>query len=211
MFPKKFQFLWTRWLSTKPMFSTHAWQSYKCEMGQWGHGLCDANLLDLALKSILFALKKDGSSHHGSQQAGANTREWSSIPFLKVVMKRGSLVNVHSLCHKAPKDMNPLAYNISMPFCLRMCSGMSLWSSSGVAPFNSEGLKLNRGGSGRPLGNRAAGLRSSSKNGCTQASRAVHLKLGEYWSRRDIRSTASGGVRFEKILCQGCAFICGNL
>lgn len=93
--------------------------------------------------------------------------------------------------------------------CLRACSGMSFWRSSGSTPFSSAcsnrpmllghdkiirwkrskdeqitsqewktqdagsspwGLKLNKGGRGRPDGNRVAGLRSSSKKGWTHAS-----------------------------------------
>ena len=57
------------------------------------------------------------------------------------------------------------------------------------------GLKLKRGGRGRPLGRRVLGSRSSSKKGCTHASSAVQRSAGEYCSRRDTRSTASGGIR----------------
>jgi hypothetical protein len=42
------------------------------------------------------------------------------------------------------------------------------------------GLKLNRGGSGRPLGKRQLGSRSSSKKGCTQASNCMKPKKIQY-------------------------------
>lgn len=87
--------------------------------------------------------------------------------------------------------------------CFLACSGTSFTKISAGTFFNSCGLKLNRGGKKRPFGRRVVGSRSSSKKGWTNASKAVHRRLGEYWSSLDTRSTASGGIRLWKILCHG--------
>ena len=61
--------------------------------------------------------------------------------------------------------------------------------------FKPCGVKLNNGGSSRPLGRRVEGSRSSSKKLCAQACSGVIRLDGVYSSSVLTRSIASGGVR----------------
>jgi len=63
--------------------------------------------------------------------------------------------------------------------CPAACGGISCFNH-GLATACSSRVKLNNGGNGRPFGRRAAGSRSSSKNGCMQTSNGLSLVAGVY-------------------------------
>lgn len=67
--------------------------------------------------------------------------------------------------------------------------------------FNSYSVKLNSGGSGRPLGSRVPGSRNSSKKQCAHACSGDRRAPGVYSSRRDTSEIASGGVH-ERNTCR---------
>jgi len=79
----------------------------------------------------------------------------------------------------------------------------SIWCSSYV--------KLNKSGSGWPLGSLVFGSRSSSKYGSRRPPRGVGLPFGSYWRSLDTNSIASLGVLCLKTLSHGRGLICGNL
>ena len=59
---------------------------------------------------------------------------------------------------------------------------------------NLPAVKLNKSGSGPPLGRVVLGSRSSSKNGWRSPSIGFNRCSGGYTSSRETRSIASGGV-----------------
>lgn len=85
--------------------------------------------------------------------------------------------------------------------------GISCSIISGEVEDISSFEKSNKSGREFPFGSLVFLSLSSSKKGCSSASRGFSLLSGLYTKSLDIRSIASGGVRDLNTLFQGCAFI----